>query len=275
MRVRWLTLGLLACGPASPAVCLGEAETCASSLPDLTLLATHNAMSNAEDGWFAPNQAVGIEAQLAAGVRGLLIDVYPGEAAGDPLRLCHGYCEAGSRDLADALGGIRDHLVTNSGEIVVLILEEHAPADDIAAAFVAADLDDLAMDADDVRDWPSVGDLVAADRRLLVTSEGSTFGRWYHDFWAIGQDTPYTFSGPEDLSCAPNRGGEGNPLFLVNHWFGRPFPSPELATDANGSLVDRVAACEAERGQRANLVAVDFFDLGPDPSAFGRRSSAE
>ena len=85
---------------SAPLVCNGHEALCDLRLDQLVLPATHNSMSNAEDGWIAPNQQVGLARQLEDGIRGMLLDTK--EWNGD-LYLCHGACELGSILLDDAL----------------------------------------------------------------------------------------------------------------------------------------------------------------------------
>ena len=57
-----------------PMVCNGHAALCDLPFDELVLPATHNSMSNAADGWIAPNQQYGMDRQLQDGIRGMLID---------------------------------------------------------------------------------------------------------------------------------------------------------------------------------------------------------
>lgn len=69
--------------PALGTVCNGHAELCDRPYNDVAYATTHNAMSVASSpGWFIPEQADPIPTQLDQGVRGLLIDVWPGRDAG-------------------------------------------------------------------------------------------------------------------------------------------------------------------------------------------------
>jgi hypothetical protein len=61
--------------------CNGHAELCDRPLDDVAFPSTHNSMSAAElPGWYTPNQRYGIQRQLAAGIRGFLIDTHYGIA---------------------------------------------------------------------------------------------------------------------------------------------------------------------------------------------------
>ena len=78
------------------------------------------------------------------------------------------------------------------------------------------------------------------------------------------QDTPYSFSSEDEFSCEANRGQTTSPLFLVNHWLGTPLPTSEGAERVNTDAVlhERAEACAEARGQRVNLLGVDFYDRG-------------
>ena len=70
--------------PGPPSACNGYAELCSKRLDQLTVAATHNSMSAADEpGWFLPNQRYGIERQLDDGIRGLLIDTHYGIERGN------------------------------------------------------------------------------------------------------------------------------------------------------------------------------------------------
>ena len=69
---------------------------CERPFNQVPFVGTHNSMSNAEDGWLAPNQGWNIQDQLEAGVRALNLDTY--EVDGSVV-LCHGFCELGEQPL--------------------------------------------------------------------------------------------------------------------------------------------------------------------------------
>ena len=65
--------------------CNGAEALCDLRLDEVALATTHNSMNDTEDGFLYPSQERGIEAQLEAGVRGLLVDAFLGSVrtAGD------------------------------------------------------------------------------------------------------------------------------------------------------------------------------------------------
>jgi hypothetical protein len=65
--------------------CNGYAELCDRPYNDVAFVATHNAMSAADQpGWFIPEQPTGLIGQLDAGVRVLLIDTWYGQTTTNP-----------------------------------------------------------------------------------------------------------------------------------------------------------------------------------------------
>ena len=287
-------------------LCNGHAALCDRPLNEVAFAATHNSMSAASEGWFFASHRDGIAEQLDSGIRGLLIDVWFGFpsltgvatellgkdreamveiygaevvdardriAAGlGPLEdrelyLCHGFCEVGATPLREALDDIRRFLATNPGEVLIVFIQDEAPAEDIAAAFAAAGLDRYAY-AHPGRDapWPTVGELVERNERLIVMTEAAEHAPvpWLHRGFELAQETPFSFQSVDDLSCEPNRGAADAPLFLVNHWIEDIAPTPEDAEllNARDVLLTRLRDCAAERGQTPNLVAVNFYRSG-------------
>jgi hypothetical protein len=123
--------------------------------------------------------------------------------------------------------------------------------------------------------WPTLGELIDGDKRLLVMAEEQGGAApWYQaGYERLLQETPYEFPQPADLldparlpaSCAPNRGTGAAPLFLLNNWVGTdpaPRPSNAARVNAYGPLLRRARECERIRHRLPNLVAVDFYREG-------------
>ena len=78
-----------ALSPGQQAVlaCNGSESLCDKTLDEVVFPAAHNAMSASDvKGWMFPNHTYGIPTQLRRGIRGLLVDVYPGYAVGDRVK---------------------------------------------------------------------------------------------------------------------------------------------------------------------------------------------
>ena len=189
--------------------------------------------------------------------------------------LCHTFCELGATPLADALDELHDFLVTHPGEVVVVVNQDQVTPADFVAAIADAGLDRYAFRPPAGRSWPTLGEMVEADRRLVVLAENRAGAApWYQlAYDRLLQETPFSFATPADLTrpatlaatCRANRGPSGAPLFLINHWINTdpaPRPSNAASVNAAGPLLRRARACERLRGRIPTLLAVDFYTRG-------------
>jgi hypothetical protein len=187
-----------------------------------------------------------------------------GMPAGQPrLYLCHTLCELGAEPLGPELVTIAAFLESHPRTFLVLVMEDYVPAAQIAAAFRAAGLAQMAATLPRERPLPTLGRLLGEGKRLAVFSEkaGGT-PAWYLPAFSYIQDTPLGARRPDQLSCARFRGDADSPLLLINHWI-PPFPpSPRLnaAIGRATFLRHRVRTCMRERGFAGSIVAVDFYD---------------
>ncbi len=266
MRFAPLLVAFAACAddPVSiPPDCNGSVDLCARRFDEVSFATTHNAMSNAADGWVMPNQNVGIEAQLAAGVRGLMLDIHEW---GEDVLLCHGPCPLGSRPLDDGLVAIRRFLTSHRGDVITIIFESYVPAPRVAAAFKAAGLDTFVHAHAPGTPWPTLRELIDDDERLIVLTDDDGGGAyaWYMNVWSQAFDNPYAAETVGDFTCEGGRGDGATPLFIFNHFLSNPLAQPDSAptVNANPFLLDRARACMTARGHLPNFVTVDFFDQG-------------
>jgi hypothetical protein len=180
--------------------------------------------------------------------------------------LCHGFCELGATALVPMLEGVRDFLVEHPGEVLVFVIEDYVSPADVAAAFRESGLERFVYRGPVTGPWPTLGEMVASDQRVVVFGENDAKGvPWYHPAFETIQETPYTFHAPGEFSCLPNRGGTTGPLFQINHWIETtPTPKPSNAEIVNAFdfLLARARQCARERGKRPNILAVDFAGTG-------------
>jgi hypothetical protein len=243
-----------------------------------------------------PEQDATIAEQLDGGIRALLLDAHFWtdvvsaeqltradplvsravaqqviDRGGDRLRardgvfLCHNVCAFGGKPFADGLADVRRFLQRNPDEVVTIILQDEVPRADATTVFEEAGLGRYLYDpADDAR-WPTLGELIERNRRLIVfaENEGPPPG-WYQQAFARMADTPFGFPSPQAMTCDHNRGPDDADLLLMNHWVSRAAPDRATAAVVNAApfLRSRIDACRAERHQLPNFVAVDFATLG-------------
>ena len=247
----------------SSTACNGHEVLCERRLDEVTLPGTHNSMSNADAGWVFPNQQHGLTRQLEDGIRALMLDTH--DLDGEPM-LCHTFCELGSQPLSEGLEEIATFLDEHPREVVLIIFQDGISVADTVAVFEEVGLDDEVWTwSDSDAPLPTLGALIEADQRLIVSAESSAPPpAWYHHAWDLVADTPYSFDSTDAFSCAAYRGSEESPLFLMNHWLSVPLPTEEGAREANAAdvLGARARQCEAERDRRITFLAVDFYNHG-------------
>jgi hypothetical protein len=177
--------------------------------------------------------------------------------------------------LDSALAGIRTYLVSNPGEVVIVVNQDEgvAPAD-IERAFTQAGLLDLVYRGPFDR-FPTLREMIDSGQRLVVMAENESADiSWYPlAYGAALQETPFTFNRAAQLtdpakvddSCRSNRGPASAPLFLVNNWIDTsPVPRASAAAlvNAHSALLRRTQTCRRIRHKLPNLVAVDFYKHG-------------
>jgi hypothetical protein len=182
--------------------------------------------------------------------------------------MCHGLCEIGATDFRTGMTEVADWLQAHPDEVVSLMIEDHAPADQIGAVLEEAGIGPLAFVPPPAgATWPSLGQLIDSGHRVLVMLEGSDGGTRYpwlvNAYQRLVQETPYTFPRSTDFSCAPGRGRSDAPLFLVNHWLSGfdKLVTAARQVNATAMLGARVTACRQQR-RLPNLVAVNYADIG-------------
>lgn len=248
-------------------LCNGVPELCDRAYDAVAYPTTHNAMSNMEDGFLAPNQMFAVTTQLDDGVRGLMLDTWYFE--GDVV-LCHGGdvfpCNlTGMRPLVDTLADIKDFLDRRPNEIVSIIFESYVSELDTETDFIASGLIDDVHEQGIGQPWPTLRELIEADTRLVVFTDDSGAGLpWHHYVWDFAWETHFSFENPEDFSCTINRGSMQNSLFILNHFLTRFVGSRPLAemVNYNPLFIDRAEQCLAESGRLPNFVTVDHYDIG-------------
>jgi hypothetical protein len=199
--------------------------------------------------------------------------VLPGEGV-PGVFLCHRFCELGATELTEALEQVREFLVEQPDEVVVIVIEDYVLPSAIATAFEESGLAEKVYRGPAAGPFPTLREMIDSGRQVVVYAERVGEDPWYTPgFERAIQDTPFTFKQPALLtqrsewpaSCAHNRGPADAPLLLMNHWVNTdPTPRPSNASIVNRRevLVGRARACERIRGQRVNLLAVDFVERG-------------
>ncbi|MCX7620351.1 MAG: hypothetical protein N2037_05830 [Acidimicrobiales bacterium] len=179
--------------------------------------------------------------------------------------LCHNFCELGATPFDEVQHEFRSFLTERPNEVVILIIEDYVTPAETAEAFAAAGLADRVWTHSPGESWPTLGEMIATGRQILVFPEHQgPPPAWYHPAYDSFEETPYTFRDISEFNCEPKRGGTGRELFLLNHWLNTGSPDLRAAEAANQRevLQARVDACRERRGRIPNLIAVDCYDQG-------------
>ncbi len=187
--------------------------------------------------------------------------------------LCHTFCELGATPVSSVLDDIHEFLVTHPEDVLVIVNQDYVTPEDFVGAVRAAGLERFAFTPPGDGEWPDLGEMIESDQRLVVLAENRAGAApWYQLAYSrLVQETPFTFKTLPELmadvpaTCVANRGPDGAPLFLLNHWINTdPAPRPANADVVNAfePLLRRAQTCRRIRGQLPNLVAVDFYERG-------------
>lgn len=258
--------------------CNGEAAYCSRGYDRVVTPMTHNAHAVLSEGFAVANQNFAVARQLEDGIRGFMLDTYyfdpiehrntterlPDMDVVDQAYLCHGGCTIGNARLIDRLCSITGFLDAHREEVLSIIFENYLQDEDTDALLKAAGLGEYLYTHPAGAPWPTLGELVQTNKRLVVFLEHNGGSPAYlHPAWTGNiWDTPYTFDKIEDFSCKLNRGKAGDPLFLINHWLTPPTPDRAREVNVSAVLGARVDKCTTEAGRPPTFVGVDYYDIG-------------
>jgi hypothetical protein len=179
--------------------------------------------------------------------------------------LCHSLCELGAEKMSSTLDEIRGFLERNRSEVLLVFVESSVDPADVEHEFEAADLEPYLARLSRGRALPTLRELIASGRRLVVFDQGDGGeAAWYQPAFVFVQATSISSLLESRTACTPARGTPRSPLLLMNHWVDRFPPSPRANREASGrkTLMERIRSCRRRLGRVPNLIAVDFYDRG-------------
>jgi len=189
--------------------------------------------------------------------------------------LCHGFCELGALDATAALTQIRDWLLLNPGAVLVISIEDQVPPSRVADVFRRSGLLDFVWTGP-IGPVPTLGEMVAQDRRVLVFGEEDTRGvGWFHDQFVSVRDTPYDLPSATALlsrsGCTIGRGTKASPFLLINQFVAGDPPrlAPTRTVNARDAILAHARECRGALDGLPGLIAVDFWQQGDVIGAAG------
>ena len=244
------------------ALCNG-ADLCAEPFNTATMLGTHNSAASTAYNFIAgvnANQSTTISKQLEDGIRLLMLDIY--EEDGEHL-LCHGPCLLGSISHQLVLEEIGTFLNENPREVLSIVYQNDISSDEIAQDLDKADMSKWLFTYDGV--WPTLGEMITADKRLVVTVEvdGGTPPS-IPNTWNLAWDTDYAWADVDAFNCELYRGTLSNEVVLVNHWISTGFGTPAIESADEANAANSILGHADQCPRSPTWVAVDFYEYG-DP----------
>ena len=252
---------------------------------DLLFATVHNAASTAADGvLFFPNHQKSLEDALVAGFRGINVDI---GICGDTMRLVHGFCAVGYREIIPTFSNIVTFLQDNPNEVVIMPVQINS---DLGGTVTLQEIDNVLQlvpgmkeimysHPSDATSWPTLRQLIAANTRLLffVYNGERCYGAeatvscpvGIHDWFQYAGESEFQFDSPEQLNdksyaCTITRGGSGLLDFYgVNIFTTLPARSNCEVLNAQVNLESHLSSCSSVTGQMiVNLLIVDCWDVG-------------
>lgn len=250
--------------------CNGYPSLCDSTYDRLTYVMPHNAHAyTPEYSALAANQERDISTQLADGVRAFTFKTYKtDDAACGPMDVYvyHGFASLGCTPFIDVLNDISTFMAQNPREVITIGIEGSANVLDMEPVFVAAGLDQYFHVQPFGDPWPTLGEMIDSDKRLVVFTARSNSNEvdGFHDYWNFIVDNDYQAQQLSDFDCEWFRGNENGGLYLFNHFITIVTPQPDAATDINqeAALLGRINDCMDYHGRKPNFLHVDFYNRG-------------
>jgi hypothetical protein len=180
---------------------------------------------------------------------------------------CHTVCELGATPMLPTMQRLNTWLDQHPRDVVVLFIQDAVTPADTAAVLEEAGLAAKAYVHPTGAQWPTLRDMIDANKRLVVLMENEGGGSQYpylHQGFDLVQDTEYTFKRAEDFTCTLKRGTPESPLLSINHWLASftALVSNAEAVNAYDVLRARVDECLTERGRTPSMIAVNWYDRG-------------
>jgi hypothetical protein len=171
---------------------------------------------------------------------------------------------------------LRDH----RQEIITLILEDFTENIDLIASDITSSKLNAYIHTQDIqKPWPTLGELVDSDKRLIILICSKNYDRikefpWLCPLWDFAWDTQFSFKCFADMrrDSVPNRGKEAfntrneypkNKLFIVYHFI-TPFVGGDIRwakrINKYSILKNRLEKLTRMTGHIPNFVQVDFFE---------------
>ena len=177
-----------------------------------------------------------------------------------------------SNVLLDILTEVRVFLEAHPNEVVTLLAESAVTAQQVAAVFTEAKLDPYLYTHDQTKGWPTLREMIASGKRLVVFNDlrDATRPAWQLYMWDFIVDTDYNMTDVSQFSCDFYRGNDTNDLYFLNQFIYKDYGNGILAPDEGQAqianqkalIVERATKCWQDKKRIPNYVYVDWYAQG-------------
>lgn len=192
----------------------------------------------------------------------------PPANAREDVYLCHNFCELGAVKMSDEVDTFRRFLERNPTDVIIWIIQDEMPAEELLPVLKAGRLDRYIATIDPTKPLPTLAEMIASGRRLVIGLENGDLGPQILNVFDDGlvQEVRYNYRTVDELlapdSCLPLRGRRDAPLFQFNHWVTPASLRAAREINTVDFLGGRARRCQSERDLIPNLLAVDFYESG-------------
>ncbi|MEC9090161.1 MAG: hypothetical protein VYC11_02210 [Candidatus Thermoplasmatota archaeon] len=260
--------------------CNGSVENCDKEYTNVTFPETHNAHSSLDEGFIvqSANHRLNLSQQWDAGFRAFMLDIHHSKFSNssENASFCHGSydigfhpCAYGSINAIELLSTIHEKMNSTPNDVVTLLLEVYVPYSHISFVLNASGLIEHSHVQTLGQSWPTLQEMVDAEKNLVVFIEGSADSDYpfLHDFTEHGWTTSYGLGKIADMTCDVFRGDSAQPVWHMNNWLSN--EQTGLSDYARAPivnhydfLINRSIDCWEQHGVRPTFIAVDWWTDG-------------
>lgn len=270
--------------------CNGLANLCDIPVNQVMFATMHNANADSSVILFVPNHNQDLMAGLNAGIRGLNMDLgFCLVNNENVLALMHATCVIGFSEARDVFSRIHNWLTAHPNQVILMPIQMENTGSPVRLREHVLPLfqsivdrngrtmaDRLYAHPGPTTPWPTLGELIAADERILFfhynseeTCAAMDCPRGFHDWFAYAAETEFAFASVADIqqntarACSITRGASGTTDFFGVNLF-LEIPNQDASAVLNGAdfLESHLDACSEQSGLTPNLVLVDFWEQG-------------
>lgn len=262
-------------------LCNGRENLCDVRVDKAMWAGLHNGHSTDQDSFIAANHYRQLEEAVAAGFRGINVDI--GKCNGE-IVLLHSFCFLGSRDPVEVFEWIDTWLSENPNEVLLMPIQLHNEADGEVTLQEMFDMLRLAGNFLDKlyvhgssTSFPTFQALIERGQQVLFfvyngescSSLGENCPRGFHDWFSFAGESRFSFQTVSeiedgDYSCTVTRGSVGeNKFYGLNMFLSIPSDTAARTLNSGNFMRNHIEACSSRYGgEDVNLVLVDFWSVG-------------